>query len=171
MPSSARSRALWGLVLGFLFCLIAAHVAGNALGTKLRDQANKQILAASDPPADVHRGERAACAPAQRLVERTGISGAAIVVTLIGAGLGGSLGGSAVTAANWNQITLAGIAVAVFSAAVLGGILAFLASSFLLVGSRAARSPPPRPPPGKLKPSQFTADAGAFDDQSHPRLR
>ncbi len=42
----ASLSALWSAMLLLFLCLIAAHVLGNSLGTKLRDHTNRQIRVA-----------------------------------------------------------------------------------------------------------------------------
>jgi hypothetical protein len=148
--------ALWSITLVFFLCLVLAHVAGNALGTKLRQNASRseaagELLGAASP--SVRREDLSAIAP-PRLAERTRLSGGLMVIAALGALLGGSFGAAALATAEGQRITAAGIALGAFSSAVLGGFVGFLIGSFLTVSGGALREalgdhPRPRPVHGR----------------------
>jgi hypothetical protein len=131
--------ALVGLV--FLILTIIAHVAGNAIGTRLRELGSK--------PDDEEKGAalrgfrrrpRAAdFAPATRLGERRGLGWPILIATLGGVFAGG-LGGAAWTLlASRGPVGPLNIAVGAVAFAVLGGIASFAAFGFVQVGISAIR--------------------------------
>lgn len=133
---TAALGALWSLTLGFFVALVLAHVAGNALGTQLRDTASRQ------PAADESSGRRfdAAQPPvptARRLRERTGVGRGMLVIAGGGALSGGALGGFGMAELFGAGAGLPAFGLGIFSAAVLGGFFAFLTCSFCCVFSRA----------------------------------
>jgi hypothetical protein len=128
------------LMLLMLLGLIAAHVIGNALGTRLRDEASRLAQAggdAADPPPPT--GELPMKLPASQLTERRQLPRRLFGIATLGAVLGGVSGGALITAVTWQDITVAGIALGVCSSAVLGGLAGFLASSFYTVARAALR--------------------------------
>jgi MFS family permease len=140
------------LVLVFFLGLIACHVIGNALGTRLRDEARRLAQvegAAPDPPPTT--GALPAKPPASQLTENRKLPRGLLGFTTAGAVLGGIVGGALITAVTWQHITVAGIALGVGSMAVLGGFAGFLASSFYMVAHGALREAL-REPPREYKP-------------------
>ncbi len=127
-------------VLFFLLGLIAAHVIGNALGTRLRDEASRLAQAggnAADPPPA--SGVLPVKPPASQLTECRRLPRRLFGIATLGAVLGGVAGGALITAVAWQDITVAGITLGVCSSAVLGGLAGFLASSFYTVARAAWR--------------------------------
>ena len=126
--------------LGFFLVLIIGHVAGNALGTRLREHSTRQTAASNSPLAPSgHAPAAPNFTPARRLTEKTRLSHAISVAAGTGAVLGGVTGGLLLTIGSESRIAWPGIALATFSSAVLGGFAGFLASSFLFIGRRAWR--------------------------------
>jgi hypothetical protein len=117
-----------GLLL--ILTVVGLHVAGNALGTSLRDGAPQRVAdcPANDRPehrpASVHAG-----LPVSRLHEHTPPGWIIRATTLIGAGIGAWLG--IIVFAEWTDGTGAGLVVGAVSLAVLGGFFGFLLGSFL----------------------------------------
>ncbi|MFO0897458.1 MAG: hypothetical protein U0836_08550 [Pirellulales bacterium] len=142
------------IVIASVAVLIGAHVVGNALGTRLRDQAPRitdtaagRCLAtpvAADLPVTSLRNK-------QRLSRTTPV--VACVAALLGALVGG------VVLAWFNpQGTLAGLVVGGLSCGFLGGFVGFLAGSFLEIFGPAwteaaslAPDPPRRPRPARVR--------------------
>jgi uncharacterized membrane protein YeaQ/YmgE (transglycosylase-associated protein family) len=121
--------------LCFFLALVCLHVAGNAIGTSLRQEANRELAAKCPQPVAPAR-ERVATSPS-RLRERTPLGWMVLLLTGIGAALGGSLGSLAY--AYWTDVNTAGLIVGSISAAILGGFFGFLASSFSKIIFRAWR--------------------------------
>ncbi len=123
--------------LCFFILLVVLHVAGNALGTSLRDESSGERIDAKPAlPAERPIAPRSAGAPS-RLREHTSLGRTVVVLTACGATLGGSL--SSLAYAYWTDIQAAGIIVGSISAAIVGGFLGFVASSFLQMIFRAWR--------------------------------
>lgn len=126
---------VWSAICFFTLLLIALHVVGNALGTRLREEAladaeleNEERPVCRMPPPTLAR-------PAKRLALHTPLGRWIAVVTTIGIVGGGTLGEIFFT----GHATQAALVVGTVSSAVLGGFAAFLASSFLRVGFSAIR--------------------------------
>lgn len=116
--------ASWGALaaLGLLFLLltIGAHVAGNAIGTRLRG--------ADAAPGETPRRPRVEirAAPTTQLSEHRSFPVVLGGLTIAGMVLGGGFGGAALAHSLWERSTAASIAVGVLASAMLGG-MAFLA--------------------------------------------
>lgn len=124
------------VVVCLFLLLVVLHVAGNALGTSLRKEADRK-RDEDGPPPSLPQALAAPAKSASRLRERTSPGLIVVALTAIGALLGGSLGSLAY--AYWTDVDTAGLAVGSISAAVLGGFFGFLSSSFLKMVFRAWR--------------------------------
>jgi hypothetical protein len=121
-----------------IFILLAIlHVAGNAIGTRLRDESTRdsadERMQAERPPEHkrapaIARNIQTATAPG-RLRERAPLGRLIIALTALGAIVGGSLGSLAY--AYWTDAGTIALVVGSISAAILGGFFGFAASSFL----------------------------------------
>jgi hypothetical protein len=135
--------------LVFLVLTIIAHVAGNAIGTRLRELGSQPDDA--EPPADSKRRRARAgdFAPATRLGERRGLGWPILIAALAGAIAGGISGALWTWLASRGPVGPLNIAVGAVAFAVLGGIASFAAFGFIQVGIGAIRqamtSPPARP--------------------------
>ena len=130
------------LLLVLLFFAIVAHVAGNAIGTRLRR--NGDVRPAADRADAMAAAERASrrltesdFAPTTSLSERFPLGLIIVVMTVLGMLLGGAVGGYVLAMLNWERATWFSIAFGALFSSVLGGIAGFLASSFLRVMTRA----------------------------------
>jgi hypothetical protein len=122
-----------------IFILLAIlHVAGNAIGTALRDESTRDCaesnVAAAVWSADIKRREMIAqldqtSAAPSRLRERAPLGRLIMALTALGAIVGGSLGSLAY--AYWTDAGAVALVVGSISAAILGGFFGFAASSFL----------------------------------------
>lgn len=105
---------------------VAMHVAGNAVGTRLRDATDRDLRR-------THRGSDGFSplpqARAHRLGQRSGLGLLVPVSAGIGAACGGVAGTTALVALT--SSTVAGAALGGVSAAVIGGLVGFLAASFV----------------------------------------
>jgi len=129
---------VWSMAILMFLCLIAAHVAGNSLGTRLRDRASRRTtdelrLPSSNPaPASV----KLEVAAPHSLNQRVRLNRLTPVMTAGGALAGGALGGM-LSAGVYPEAGAAAVGLGVISAAVLGAFAGFAASSFFSV-ARAA---------------------------------
>ena len=124
------------------FCLLLlcmtlfAHVAGNALGTRLRTIGNQSQDDPNHPIASRLKNKPVAAdefAPAPKLSYRASLGRSMCFCTLSGAALGAVFGGCFLTWENWQLVTIPRILIAATASSVLGGFAGFLASSFLQV--------------------------------------
>ncbi len=125
---AAGPLAGWSLLLFAL--AVFAHVAGNSLGTQLRDATDNARLrerSMEQPTQPHHFAERT------HLAHRVQLRWPMLVLTLICAIIGSFLGGSFLAEVNAAQATTANLALAYGSCGVLGAILGFGASMFLKV--------------------------------------
>lgn len=123
--------------LCFFLLLVVMHIAGNALGTSLRDDASR------DPAAQLREIPVAAPVAAHlpnspsRLREHTSLGRTVVILTAFGAALGGSL--SSLAYAYWTDVHIGGLIVGSLSAAIVGGFFGFMTSSFCKMIFRAWR--------------------------------
>jgi hypothetical protein len=103
---------------------VAMHVAGNAIGTGLRDAADRRLeRVPRRSPDDLPR-------PAPTHLERhTSLGRLVPVSACIGGLCGGAAGATALTI--WATASLPGAILGGLSSAVIGGLLGFLAASFI----------------------------------------
>lgn len=120
------------LVVVFFCIAVFAHVAGNALGTKLKENGSRRAAKPTprDRSADLSHEHYA---PATNLGEKASLGITTFITTLVGMTLGGVVGGGLLTVFNWEKIVWPSIAVAAIASGVLGGLAGFLASSFVHV--------------------------------------
>jgi hypothetical protein len=128
--------ATWSLLLLFFLCLVLAHVVGNSLGTKLRDRAGRRVEI-----DDLNRAEAGALRPLEiampgRLTQHTRLSRITPIMSIGGALIGGTLGGTRFSEM-YPDSGLAAVALGVISSAVLGSFAGFATSSFLSVARQA----------------------------------
>lgn len=124
---------LWlSAVLALFLSLLMAHVLGNSLGTRLRNETSRQIASersvASVAPAPL---EWEVVAP-KRLTQRTRLHRITLLMGIGGALIGGELGGVGFSAM-YDPAPVSAVVLGVVSAGVLGAFAGFLASSFLSV--------------------------------------
>jgi hypothetical protein len=127
--------------LAFLVLSVIAHVAGNAIGTRLRELGSHPPAdAAALPPGLNHGKPRAAdFAPATRLGQRHGLGWPILIATVVGT-VGGAVGGVAWTlVSSRGPVGLLNVGVGAIAFAVLGGIAAFVSFGFIQVGLGAIR--------------------------------
>ena len=105
---------------------VAAHVAGNALGTRMRDATDQRLAGG----AGLRIWPVAAPAARPTHLERTGSLGRLVPVSTAVGGVCGAVIGTAAllacTACSWAGAALGGA-----SSAVIGGLFGFLATSFV----------------------------------------
>lgn len=131
--------AIAGLV--FLIVSVFAHIAGNAIGTRLRENGSRRvdandapIIGAKDPGPAAPR-----CAPPTKLSERQSLGWPALAATFTGLLIGGGGGGIWTFRMFGPHVAEISVVVAVLAFAALGGFAAFLAFGFAQVGFGALR--------------------------------
>ncbi|HKD35280.1 MAG TPA: hypothetical protein VKB78_00725 [Pirellulales bacterium] len=127
--------------------LVLSHIAGNAIGTKLRDDSDREVTESPTTPSEVSsnetqrravvRSRRQVGAAPSRLQERTPLGRLIVVLTAVGAIVGGSIGSLAY--AYWTDAGSIALIVGSISAATLGGFFGFAASCFFTIILRAWR--------------------------------
>ena len=126
---------LWALVITLFTLAILAHVAGNAIGTKLRDAGSRPartVTAQHPQTAAAHH-----FAPTTQLSHKKRIGWPTLIVSA-GLALVGAIAGGAVLAHfNWNRLTLANLTLSVVSCGVLAGLWGFWLCSFAKVALHA----------------------------------
>lgn len=127
-----------GLMLIALVLLIAAHIVGNALGMYLRD---RSPLHQQQEPLPLHaqplqrEPQRFTDHEPTQLQQHTDQSWWVVSAVVCGV-LGGGIGGARAFW-SWYEQTFSGWLLGTISAAVIGGILSFIISSFLVMAYRA----------------------------------
>lgn len=118
----------------FLALTVLAHMAGNAIGTRLQRQ--RHTTKAADRPA---ASVPLAVSPKQLAAQPTKLAHAhslgwpVLAISLGGALLGGSLGGYWSLLSGGSKATLFTISVGVIALGLIGGMMAYIAGSFLQV--------------------------------------
>ena len=147
----ALSQWLTPITVGCLVLLVAsivAHVAGNVIGTRLReigDEPDRNQRRADDRP------KAGDYAPVTRLGQRTGLGWPIVFGTLAGIIVGGVGGGVWTLLASQGPVGPLNVGVGVVAFSVLGGIGAFAVIGFVQVGVSAIRQAMQQiDPPGKL---------------------
>jgi len=130
--------------------LVGAHVVGNALGTRLRDQAATRPRGLSGGPSLAPTTQsRPTALPVTSLRNKQRLSRTTPVVATAAAVVGAVVGGILLAWFNSPRGTLAGLVVGGLSCGFLGGFVGFLAGSFLEIFGPAwteAASLAPDPP-------------------------
>ena len=143
------SEGPWPIVIGLGALLVAAHVLGVLIGTRLRDTSlevrrwraaqpllDADLPVASRQPVELHKLDLPPKTPL------AGYASANLWITRLvvaGALSGGIVGGSVIALSAGARISWAGWSVGTISCAVLGAWLAFLASSFSAIARHAWR--------------------------------
>jgi hypothetical protein len=109
-----------------LVASVAMHVAGNALGTRLRDAADRDLARLRGRAIALHALPRPR---PTRLEQRSSLGRLVPVSAGIGAVCGGVTGATAL--AVMTSSSLAGAALGGVSSAVIGGLVGFLVASFV----------------------------------------
>src|ERR1700731_950167 len=85
--------ALSSAALVFFLALVAAHVMGNSLGTRLRDRSSRRGAAEKRADSQSLPQSTRQVIPPGRLAQRAQLKGVEFFMTLVGSTAGGSLGG------------------------------------------------------------------------------
>ena len=125
----------------FLVVSIFAHVAGNAIGTRLRDFGSRPTAEDAELSPGLARGRPKAddFAPPTQLGQRHGLGWPILIAASAGT-LVGAIGGVVWTlVTSRGPVGLLNVGVGAIAFAVLGGIMAFVAFGFVQVGLGALR--------------------------------
>ncbi len=131
------------IIVGLVFLVLSifAHVAGNAIGTRLRDLGGRPTELRLENPNEPGAAQTASprCAPRTELSRRQPLGWPILVATSAGA-VAAAVGGGIWTAAlTGNQVTALAVSIGGIACGVLGGFASFLAFSFAQVGWGALR--------------------------------
>jgi hypothetical protein len=152
-------------LLAFLVISIFCHVAGNAIGTRLREIGDRGDRAAKSRV--IAAPKRHEFAPVTQLSRRQGLGWLILVATSVGITSGAIGGGLWTFLSSRGQAALAEIAIGVIAFAVLGGLATFAIFSFAQVlwgaywqalagsGSAPAVDSVPEPTPAGPCPDAF----------------
>ena len=119
-------------LLAFLVISIFCHVAGNAIGTRLREIGDRTDPMAANPRVIVPP-ERHEFAPVTQLSRRQGLGWLILVATSVGITSGAIGGGLWTFVSSRGQVALPDIAIGVIAFAILGGMATFAVFSFAQV--------------------------------------
>lgn len=122
---------LWASVLTLFILAVFAHVAGNAIGTKLRNEGSRPSRPSKhEQPctASPHH-----FAPTTQLSRKKWIGLPTLIASMISALAGAVLGGGLLAKINWEAANVANLSLAAASCAVLGGLWGFWSCSFAKV--------------------------------------
>jgi hypothetical protein len=137
------------VLLAFFALSIFCHVAGNAVGTRLRQIGDTNDRTPCDHNLLV-RPQPRDFAPATHLSRRQSLGWITVIATSVGIASGAIGGGLWTIAAGQGPVGITNIAVGVIAFAVLGGLAAFATVGFaqVLLGAiwQALSAPPALPP-------------------------
>ena len=136
----------YSTLLIILFVLaVVAHVAGNVLGTQLRNNGDTPLGAdgyKTGRRIRVRKATPADFAPVTRLGDHSSLGRPIVIVTCAGTVLGAVAGGAGLFLLVHEELsvsTIGSITLGMLAAGVLGAIWTFLAASFLQVACSALR--------------------------------
>ena len=145
----------WALGLLMLVLLVGAHVAGNAIGTQLRDgtdQSPGTTATAVDPFSVLSTAQISAATEwksikTSRMQEKLPISWMFLLLAAAGAIAGGIFGGLLVFSLYGEQLSWVSASIAIIALGIIGGIATFVIGTFIdmarRVWSDAARDQSP----------------------------
>jgi lipid-binding SYLF domain-containing protein len=119
------------VVILFILAVIA-HVAGNAVGTKLKENGSRRPRN-DDAQTKTIELSSEHYAPTTKLSEKSSLGVTIIILTVAGFVIGAVGGGGLLTYLNWEKIIWPSIALAAIASGVLGGLAGFMMSSFVHV--------------------------------------
>jgi len=125
------------VAIAFLLLCIGAHVAGNAMGNRLREQPNGRTGIEAEFRQSRAKLTAEHFAPATRLRESSSLGWPLFIATLVGLVGGGALGAYWVILSSPQMPAELNIVVGIVACGVLGGIFSFVGVGFLHVGGSA----------------------------------
>ena len=148
-----QALSLLSISAGTILALaIFAHIAGNAIGVRLRTEGDREKSETSLPSTDFHSTRQKLqpqdFAPDSLLRRHVAIGRPMVVTTTIGAMLGAVVGGIALASVNQDHLRLTSLLVGASAFSVIGALAGFLGGSFIGVFSsavfQAQRDVPPQ---------------------------
>jgi hypothetical protein len=129
--------AMWSSLLAIMLLLVGGHVAGNAIGTSLRDHSP----GSGQPREPVARAAPVAREPSPptRLQQRQQAGWLMLLVAATCAMIGGVAGSCLVALHYGEAISAVSFAFGTLAAAVLGGMVGFIGCSFVGIAMRTWR--------------------------------
>ena len=128
---------VWSTVLAWSGLLVAAHMVANAWGTRAKSRRRQRHPADDELPEETWTQQPIEFAPTTQLGDNRRLGMAMFILTGVGALVGLALGTLTLLTIYWDELSYLGILVGGLSAAVIGGFLGFLTSTFLGVSLRA----------------------------------
>jgi hypothetical protein len=129
--------AVWSTMLVWFLLLATAHVTANFWGTSIAPRESRSPVSDSQPSDGVRPCQSAVATGAVRLRESRRPGWPMLVATVVGAIIGGTLGSIALVSLSLDRAGYAGVTVGTVSAAVVGGCVGYLTSTFAVIALRA----------------------------------
>lgn len=124
---------VWSLMLLMVVGLVVAHVLGNAIGTRLRDDDAGRRNQSLPPGVQPQPRSVSTAKAAQELRVRKPLGQLLLIFIAAGALSGAMLGRFVLIHSQWQPLPTSDAIVGISSCAVLGAIAGFMASSFFKV--------------------------------------
>ena len=140
LASAKLLSPLAAAVLCLLTLAVVAHMAGNSIGTRLREVGSQKAISQHEPGqwcSGFRRAQAGDFAPTTQLRDRKSPGRKIFVATCIGGTIGTVFFSCLLAWIHWPQINLWNMSLALVASAVLCGLATFLTSSFCEVFSRA----------------------------------
>lgn len=146
---------MWSTILVWFLVLATAHVVGNCWGSRgwtADERPTREGAELADAPHMAGAAAPPPQAPANRLREAAKLGWLMPLAAASGALLAGAIGVAFLLWLGFEQVGYAGLAVGGVSAAVVGGLAGFLASSFVAVARGAWQEAVEAAPAGASPP-------------------
>ena len=137
---------VWSMIVMFVL-LVAAHVAGNAIGTRLRDGADSRRKSETydfdpfDPDRLAARSRpKWQPPPITRMQQFSPLGWKVFVTSASFSIVGGAIGGMWLTVHYWHRISAPGIVLGTLASAVIGALAGFLLASFLAIVAESLKT-------------------------------
>jgi hypothetical protein len=134
----ARLSLLGAVAMVWMLVLLAAHVSGNAWGSRATARATRSSRFGL-PPGGEFAAEPLTYAPQTHLGSQASLGLRTAMVVGVGAAVGSVVGLALIWRHNRGGLGPTGMVLGAFSSAVIGAFLTFLASSFLKIFAKAFR--------------------------------
>lgn len=129
--------AVWSAMLVWFLILALAHVTANFWGTRIAPCESRSPVSDLPPDSAGPANQTVTATGAVRLSESRRPGWPMLIITAVGALAGGTLGCTALVLICLDRAGYAGVILGTASAAVVGGFLGYLTSSFAVIALRA----------------------------------